>query len=96
MNNPQPKPPYEIRKFFEASLNDLAKLAGQKPREYRESLKWFFIRQGIIKKSTTELDTATLEKMAEVMQKFYVRMNNTPPAERRGLDLEFIFNDFIV
>ena len=75
---------YETRKHFEAALADIAKLYGVKRDNIRESFKWFLIREGYIKDSTNELKTEELQKMADMLSKFYGRMNNTPP-ERRGV-----------
>lgn len=87
--------PYECRKYFEACVDNFAKIEGVTHQQYRQTLKWFLVRQGIIKKSTTELKPEQLEAMAEAMNKFHVQHTSRPPAERGIIDLLLIFKDII-
>ena len=91
MNNQPPKTPYECRKFFEASLSGLAKLNSLAPQHLRQNVKWFLIRNNIIKKSTTELKPETLELFAERISKFVNKMNSVPPNERSEVNFDNLF-----
>ena len=82
---------YETRKHFEASLTDLALLFKENPRKMREMIKWTMTRENIIKSSTTELNDDQLELYASRINRYCVRMENTPPDERpHQLNLKYI------
>ena len=78
---------YNTRKHFEAALHDLADLFGVKRAALRNTFKWYLIRNDYIKESTTELSDKELLKMAQKIQKFKTKMENTPPRERGIIDI---------
>ena len=91
----QPRTPQECRKFYEGALASLSVLADEPHRQFRERVKYYLIRKGVIQKSTTELQPAQLEAMAEAMTKYFTRTNATPPEERGVFHLDLIFKDLI-
>jgi len=91
----QPRTPQECRKFYEGALASLSVLADEPHRQFRERVKYYLIRKGVIQKSTTELQPAQLEAMAEAMTDYFTRTNRTPPEERGAFHLDLIFNDII-
>ena len=79
---------YEYRKQLEASIQDIANLHNIKRDDLRSSLKWYLVKQGSIKRSTTELCDGDLKYIADSLSRFASQMANTPPDER-GVSIEF-------
>ena len=95
MSNPN-KTDYECRKHFEASLDGLANIAGRfvTQKMMRSAFKTHIQKEGIIKKSTTELNAKTLDLLGEAIGTYVHRYNNTPPDERGYIDFDSIMNIF--
>lgn len=83
---------YNTRKHFEAALHDLADLFLVKRAALRDTFKWYLIRNDYIKESTTELSDDELLIMAKQIQKFKIKMENTPPSERGIIDIKLILS----
>ncbi len=82
---------YEYRKKLEAAIQHIANLHSIPRDNFREQLKWYLIRQGSIKWSTTELCDGDLKYIADELSTFAARMENTPPDERgRSIDFKSI------
>ena len=73
--NETPKETLErFRKRMNALINDLAVLEEEKPEAFRESLKKEWIKKGIIKKSTTELDVPGYAgRITELLSKIHAK-----------------------
>ena len=73
---------YEIRKHYEAAIDDLAKIYGVKRDYLRAKFKAYLMLQKIIGYSTTELSDEMLKELADKISIYVSRMENTPPNER--------------
>jgi len=80
----------DARKHFEASCNQLEKIGGFRPRLVREAVKVWLVENKFIRSSTTELDETELERIADLLGKIAWRHENTPPAEKGIMTIDFI------
>lgn len=70
-----------IRRYFEASLADMAKAAGCAQKDFRLGFKYALRLMREISKSTDELPTDVLAGMAESIAADVRRLNEPPPPE---------------